>query len=122
MINPKDISPGNIILLKEQKVEVVSVDKYGYVTLEHHTNRKKVETNLSNELIRPIRTTKARLNKLGFVDVEPRAGIQKAFKKRGVRINQSNTGHFYFNNRIVNEFHILQNIYRLIEGSEIDEH
>lgn len=64
----------------------------------------------------PIHLTEEMLlNRLGFIEVKAKSGVQSAYKKDGVRIEFSNSGNFYYKNKPLPYLHLLQNLYYFSE-------
>lgn len=67
----------------------------------------------------PIYLSVDYLKLVGFKEVKARSGIAAAYKKGSIRINQSNSGNFYFGKTSIPYVHRLENLYYDIEGEEL---
>lgn len=78
-----------------------------------------VDFNGKNVRSRPI--SEEYLVFAGFEKVKDRSGVQAAYKLRGVRINISNSGNFYFNDTLIFGVHQLQNLFYALECVELND-
>ena len=69
--------------------------------------------------IAPIYLSVDYLISVGFKEVTARNGVAAAYKKGSIRINQSNSGNFYFRKTSIPYVHRLENLYYDIEGEEL---
>lgn len=67
----------------------------------------------------PIYLSVDYLVSVGFKEVKARSGVAAAYKKGSIRINQSNSGNFYFGKTSIPYVHKLENLYYDIEGEEL---
>jgi hypothetical protein len=72
--------------------------------------------------MKPMPLTEKRLDLLGFKEVKAKAGVQRAWKRGGVRVELSNSGNFYWKNKPMPYVHLLQNVYFFNElsGEELN--
>ena len=67
----------------------------------------------------PIYLSVDYLVSVGFKEVKASSGVAAAYKKGSIRINQSNSGNFYFRKTSIPYVHRLENLYYDIEGEEL---
>lgn len=111
---------GNIVwhvLLAESMVAEIRRDG---ITLCSPTNPDHIEFVTDDKLnrIEPFPITDKKLIDLGFKEVRPRAGVAQAFVRNGVRVNKSNSGNFYHNQRHL-YLHDLQNLFYALKKRDI---
>jgi len=75
---------------------------------------------LKFEDLQPIPLTWGGLVKLGFKRVKSRSGVALSYKKKGIRINISNSGNLYYGKLSIYSVHQLQNLYFALTGTELE--
>jgi len=117
MINPQELRLGNLLHLYKEN-NLVEVIKIFEAHLEVHSVDLQFWTEEINEF-NPIPLTEEILLKCGFKQTKNLVGVRASYTFREVRVSLSNSGHWYFKQRII-YLHDLQNIVFALYGKELE--
>lgn len=113
---------GNLIYgVSDRVVTVVGLEDSGVVKA-FSGNMKNCIFSYEIDLYSPIPLTEEWLEKLGAIELKPKRGVLKEFQIKTLRIELSNSHHFYYKNssKIITSVHELQNLYYALKGVELE--
>lgn len=95
-----------------------AIKRFGQIVYVNEHTFEDVKIN--NGSYSPIELTEDwLLKRMGFKEVKPKAGIQKAFLYKGIRIEMSNSGNFYYKGVPKNKVHLIQNLTHALTNTEL---
>jgi len=125
-MDKKELRIGNKVTVKTHDsfrricFTVASLSDRDHDTIGLRVVDSEIYRNVRPSYIIPISLNEQILLKAGFQEVNPRRGTQKAFKFKGVRIEMSNSGNFYYKGNPKPYVHKIQNLVYELTDQELE--